>query len=80
MISQKSLLKLLAAGTFALTLAACGDNNAEDAGEELDEIVTDAGNAVAFFYTSFYTSSPPSSRAKSSNSDSVLSNSSTAYR
>ena len=46
MISQKSLLKLLAAGTFALTLAACGDNNAEDAGEELDEIVTDAGNAV----------------------------------
>jgi hypothetical protein len=46
MISQKSLLKLLAAGTFALTLAACGDGEAENAGEELDEIVTDAGNAV----------------------------------
>jgi predicted small secreted protein len=37
---------LLAMIFSSLTLTACSDNNAEEAGEELDEIVTDAGNAV----------------------------------
>ncbi len=27
-------------------LSACGDDSAEDAGEKVDEMVTDAGNAV----------------------------------
>jgi hypothetical protein len=31
---------------FIFTLAACGDGDAEEAGEKIDEIVTDAGNAV----------------------------------
>ncbi len=48
MFSFKNLSKVLVASAFALSLAACGDGDgeAEDAGEELDEIVTDAGNAV----------------------------------
>ncbi|MBU2977180.1 hypothetical protein [Alteromonas sp. C1M14] len=40
------MLKTLLAASFALSLAACGDNNAENAGEEVDEVMTDAGNAV----------------------------------
>ena len=47
---MKNILKKLSAITlstlFVLSLAACSDNSAEDAGEELDKIVTDAGNAV----------------------------------
>ena len=46
MFSFKNLSKVLVASAFALSLAACGDGEAEDAGEELDEMVTDAGNAV----------------------------------
>lgn len=42
----KLLLKSLLVAGFAFSLAACGDGEAEDAGEELDEVVTDAGNAV----------------------------------
>ncbi|MFC4700457.1 hypothetical protein ACFO4O_09830 [Glaciecola siphonariae] len=34
------------AAFFALSLAACADNDAEEAGEKIDEIVTDAGNAI----------------------------------
>ena len=45
MFSFKNLSKVLVASAFALSLAAC-DGEAEDAGEELDEIVSDAGNAV----------------------------------
>jgi len=46
MISFKALTKLFIASAFAFSLAACGDGEAENAGEELDDIVTDAGNAV----------------------------------
>ncbi|NDV90626.1 hypothetical protein GTH32_05370 [Alteromonas sp. 345S023] len=46
MISMKALSKILVASAFAFSLAACGDGEAEDAGEEIDEVVTDAGNAV----------------------------------
>lgn len=46
MITLKSLLKLAAISVFAMSVFACGDGEAENAGEELDEIVTDAGNAV----------------------------------
>ncbi len=46
MISYKAFLKTLLVAGFAMSLAACDDGPAEDAGEELDEIVTDAGNAV----------------------------------
>ena len=42
----KLLLKSLLVAGFEFSLAACGDGEAEDAGEELDEVVTDAGNAV----------------------------------
>lgn len=40
------MLKTLLAASFALTLAACGDNTAEEAGENVDDAITDAGNAV----------------------------------
>lgn len=46
MFSLKNLAKVVLASAFALSLVACGDGEAEDAGEELDEIITDAGNAV----------------------------------
>ncbi|WP_395339165.1 hypothetical protein PN836_013805 [Ningiella sp. W23] len=41
-----NLAKLSAVTLFVFTLAACGDSDAEDAGEAIDEVVTDAGNAV----------------------------------
>ncbi|MGI1945541.1 hypothetical protein [Shewanella glacialipiscicola] len=31
---------------LALGLSACSDNNAESAGEKIDEAITDAGNAI----------------------------------
>ena len=37
------MLPLVFSATF---LAACGDGEAEDAGEKVDEVVTDAGNAI----------------------------------
>lgn len=47
---MKLSLKKITATTlsilFALSLAACSDGPAEDVGEELDKIVTDAGNAI----------------------------------
>ena len=43
---SKLMLKALLVAGFAFSLAACGDGEAENAGEKLDEIVTDAGNAV----------------------------------
>lgn len=46
MMTYKAFLKTLLVAGFALSLAACENGEAEDAGEELDEIVTDAGNAV----------------------------------
>ena len=46
MLHIKQLAKILAVSIFAFSLAACGDDNAEEAGEKIDEIVTDAGNAV----------------------------------
>ncbi|MCW8108260.1 hypothetical protein OPS25_07110 [Alteromonas ponticola] len=46
MISYKAFLKTLLVAGFAMSLAACDEGPAEDAGEELDEVVTDAGNAV----------------------------------
>ncbi|MCW8090290.1 hypothetical protein [Alteromonas sp. ASW11-130] len=46
MISYKAFLKTLLVAGFAMSMAACDEGPAEDAGEELDEVVTDAGNAV----------------------------------
>lgn len=47
---MKNLLKKITTITlsalFVLTVAACSDGPAEDAGEEFDQVVTDAGNAV----------------------------------
>jgi hypothetical protein len=47
---MKNILKKLTAITlsamFIFTLAACSEGPAEDAGEKLDEVVTDAGNAI----------------------------------
>ncbi|MEG3766893.1 hypothetical protein [Alteromonas sp. 14N.309.X.WAT.G.H12] len=40
------MLKTLLAASFALTLAACSDNTAEEAGENVDDAMTDAGNAI----------------------------------
>lgn len=45
-ITLKKLTTLILSGMFVFTLAACSDGPAEDAGEELDKMVTDAGNAV----------------------------------
>ncbi|MDA7747073.1 hypothetical protein N8878_07065 [Psychromonas sp.] len=44
MTKNKTLLMLTLAAT--LGLAACSDNNAEEAGEKIDEMVTDTQNAV----------------------------------
>lgn len=46
MISNKTLAKTLLVAGFVLSLSACGDGEAEDAGEKLDEVVTDTGNAI----------------------------------
>ena len=46
MMSYKAFLKTLLVAGFALSLAACGDNDAEDAGEKVDEMVSDAGDAA----------------------------------
>lgn len=40
------LLRSLLVGSLALSVVACGDNDAEDVGEKIDEVVTDAGNKV----------------------------------
>lgn len=41
---------LMTSAAFALLLAlgltACSDNKAEDAGEKIDEVMTDTGNAI----------------------------------
>jgi len=42
-----TFLKLFSSIFFvALITAGCADNNAEEAGEEIDEVITDAGNAI----------------------------------
>jgi hypothetical protein len=42
----KNLMTIALSALFVLTLAACSDGPAEDAGEEFDKVVEDAGNAV----------------------------------
>ena len=42
----KNGLKMLIALPLVLSLTACGNGGAEEAGENIDEMVTDAGNAV----------------------------------
>lgn len=41
LMSRFALIAML-----ALSVAACEDNNAEEVGETIDEVVTDAGNKV----------------------------------
>ncbi|MEM6189031.1 hypothetical protein [Shewanella scandinavica] len=41
LMTSASLALLLALG-----LTACSDNKAEDAGEKIDEVMTDTGNAI----------------------------------
>lgn len=45
-ISMKKLTALLASAMLVLTLSACSDGPAEDAGEEFDKTVTDVGNTI----------------------------------
>ena len=45
-ITLKKLSTVVLSALFAMTLAACSDGPAEETGEKVDEIVTDAGNAV----------------------------------
>ncbi|MFW8591601.1 hypothetical protein ACOI22_12415 [Glaciecola sp. 2405UD65-10] len=45
-LSLKKLSTLLLSAMFVFTVAACSDGPAEDAGEEFDQVVEDAGNAV----------------------------------
>lgn len=45
-ITMKKFSTLLLSSMFVFTLAACSDGPAEDAGEEFDQVVEDAGNAV----------------------------------
>ena len=45
-ITTKKLITIILSAMFIFTLSACSDGPAEDAGEELDKIVTDAGNEV----------------------------------
>lgn len=40
------VLKMTIIAAFACSVIACGDGDAENAGEKVDEAVTDAGNAV----------------------------------
>lgn len=40
------LLIVLPLVVSAMFLTACGDGEAEEAGEKVDEVVTDAGNAI----------------------------------
>jgi hypothetical protein len=40
------LSKAVTAALFAIVLGACADNDAEEAGAKIDEIVTDTGNAI----------------------------------
>ncbi|XOV80367.1 MAG: hypothetical protein ACFHVJ_05285 [Aestuariibacter sp.] len=44
--TQKSLTLTILIFTALFTLTGCNDGEAEDAGEEIDEIVTDVGNAI----------------------------------
>jgi hypothetical protein len=44
--SLKKLTTIALSAMFVFTLAACSEGPAEDAGEKLDEVVTDAGNAI----------------------------------
>ncbi|QPG06730.1 hypothetical protein IT774_06210 [Salinimonas marina] len=46
MMSYKNLLKTLLVAGFAFSLSACDDGGAENAGEKIDEAVSEAGNAV----------------------------------
>lgn len=45
-IFLQNLVKVMAAALFVFTLSACGDDSAEETGEKIDEIVTDAGNVI----------------------------------
>lgn len=40
------LSKVITAALFVVVLGACADNDAEEAGAKIDEIVTDTGNAI----------------------------------
>jgi hypothetical protein len=40
------LFRLLLVAAMTFSVVACGDNDAEEAGEKIDEVVTDAGNKV----------------------------------
>ncbi|QCZ93201.1 hypothetical protein [Salinimonas iocasae] len=46
MMSYKNLLKTLFVGMFALSVAACDDGGAENAGEELDETMSEASDSM----------------------------------
>lgn len=45
-LESLSLRVILTTLFMVVALSACSDDSAEEAGEEIDEIVTDAGNAV----------------------------------
>jgi hypothetical protein len=45
-ITLKKIAILMASALFVFTLAACDQGPAEEAGEKIDDVITDAGNAV----------------------------------
>jgi hypothetical protein len=45
-VTMSNLAKITAAALLVFTIAACDDGGAENAGEKIDEVVTDAGNAI----------------------------------
>ncbi|WP_100656441.1 hypothetical protein [Alteromonas flava] len=45
-MKTKTLFKIATVATFTFFLSACGDDTAEETGEKIDEVITDAGNAV----------------------------------
>ncbi|GAB5382540.1 MAG: hypothetical protein Alis3KO_39550 [Aliiglaciecola sp.] len=46
MTTTKKLCTTLIALVAIFGLSACGDDKAEEVGENIDEVVTDAGNAI----------------------------------
>ena len=45
-MNKKLLMKTALVASFLIALSACGDDTAEETGEQIDEVITDTGNAI----------------------------------
>ncbi|WP_191602870.1 hypothetical protein [Marinomonas algicola] len=45
-INTKQFATFFTAAILSVSLTACGSNSAENAGEKVDEVITDTGNAI----------------------------------